>query len=153
MPSPTPHVHSGSPWDGRPAWASARAAVVSVAVCKQLSGDRAGGQLCGLHRAKLQVGQGPLSGEGTQWTPKRFQKIPAGALPPKRPLSSLQGWEFQRLRAFPAALPAASLAVTEPGPGGGAVAAGAESEAAGARHPPCCPRHHHGGSAHRQVGC
>lgn len=122
--------------------ASACTAVVSVAVCEQLPEDRVGGPLCGLHRARLQVSQGLLRVKQAWWTPKRFQKIPAGALPLQGLLSYLQGWEFQCLRAFPATLLAASPAVTEPGPGGGAVAAGTQSKAAGAWHPPGCPRHH-----------
>lgn len=67
--------------------ALARAAVVSVAVCEQLSGDRVGGQLCGLHRAKLQVGQGLLSGEGT---PVDTQEVPEdSSRSPPSPKASL----------------------------------------------------------------
>lgn len=129
--------------------ASVGAAIVSVAVRKQLSEDRVGGQLCGLHCARLQVSQGLLRVKEPYWTPRRFRKIPVGALPLQGLLSYLQGWEFQCLCAFPATLPAASPAVTESGPGGGAVAAGTPSKAAGARRPPGCPWHHCVCRAHR----
>lgn len=87
------------------------------------------------------------------WTPQGARRVQGEESSLQGPLSCLQGWELQRLCAFPSALPAAGPAVTGPGPGAGAAAAGAPNKAAGPQHPPGCPRHHRVCRAHRQVSC
>ena len=124
-------------------------AAVSVAVCQQLSRDRIGVQLRGLHSAELLVSEGLLGVEDLGG-PLDLQRIPAEKCPPSQgQCPPHQGGQRQRPGAFPAALSAAGPVDAKPRPGGAAIAAGTSCEAARPRHPPSPLWHHCVCPAHR----